>query len=153
MPDDLRNRVRTKIVVTLGPASDDLDTLRRFCDAGVDVFRLNFSHGTLDGHAVVLERLRLAIDESGRRAAVLGDLSGPKIRLDTIRDGTMSVAVGDLLSIQRETLPGADGRVSTNYDKLIDEVAVGHRVLIDDGQIGFEVVESYWNWCGAMMPR
>ncbi len=142
MPKDPRNLGRTKIVVTLGPASDDLDTLRRFCDAGVDVFRLNFSHGTLDGHAVVLERLRRAIEDSERRAAVLGDLSGPKVRLDTIRDGTMAVAAGDLLSIQREPLAGADGRVSTTYERLVDEVDVGHRVLIDDGQVGFVVVEK-----------
>ena len=142
MSDDPRNRVRTKTVATLGPASDDLETHRRLCAEGVDVFRLNFSHGTLDGHAVVLDRLRRAIDESGRRAAILGDLSGPKIRLDTVLDGAMEVAAGDRLSIRRESRAGADGRVSTTYKGLVDEVEVGHRVLIDDGQIGFEVVEK-----------
>jgi pyruvate kinase len=141
MPEPL-NRERTKIVATLGPATSGPETLRQLCDAGVDVYRLNFSHGTLDEHAVVLERLRQAIDESGNTAAVLGDLCGPKIRLDPIRDGAMFMAAGDSLTIRREETEGVDGRVSTNYDRLVDEVEVGHRVLIDDGLIRFEVAEK-----------
>ncbi|MDX1390421.1 MAG: pyruvate kinase, partial [Acidobacteriota bacterium] len=142
MPDDLRSRVRTKTVATLGPASDDLDTQRTLCNEGVDVFRLNFSHGTLEGHAATLERLRRAIEESGRRAAILGDLRGPKIRLDPIPGGIMEVATGDRLTIGKHSLNGSEGRVSTTYDDLVDEVDVGHRVLIDDGNLGFEVVEK-----------
>jgi pyruvate kinase len=144
MPDPL-DRERTKIVATLGPSTSDLGTLRQLCDAGVNVYRLNFSHGTLDEHAGVLGRVRQAIEESGRTAAVLGDLCGPKIRLDPIRDGAMFVAAGDSLTIQRKEIEGADGRVSTNYDRLVDEVEVGHRVLIDDGSVRFEVAEKRAN--------
>jgi pyruvate kinase len=135
--------IRTKIVATLGPASSDVPTLLRLFEEGVDVCRLNFSHGDLAGHAAVLANLRAAAAQFGEPIAVLGDLCGPKIRLGRVDDvdgsGGMPIAVGDTLHIVREPLVGRAGRVSTTYPALHDEVRVGDRILIEDGLLRFVV--------------
>jgi pyruvate kinase len=133
--------IRTKIVATMGPACAEAELLVRLFEAGVSVCRLNFSHGDLDGHARTLRLIREAAGRFGRPVAVLGDLGGPKIRLGKVADeggaGGLPVRVGDELVIQREPVVGQNGRVSTNYDKFVDDVQVGNRVLIDDGLLHF----------------
>src|SRR5687768_15596088 len=138
--------IRTKIVATLGPASDEVECLRRLFQAGVDVCRLNFSHGTLDQHLQVLRNIREAAVVAEHPIAVLGDLGGPKIRLGQVADtdgtGGMPIKVGDELVIQREPTVGKDGRVSTTYGQFCDDVAIGDRVLVEDGMLRFVCVDK-----------
>src|SRR5688500_14413367 len=96
--------IRTKILATMGPATADVDVLTRLFEAGTDICRLNFSHGTLESHAIMLGKIREAAAKSGKLIAVLGDLCGPKIRLGQVKeiiDGGMPIEVGDELFIQR----------------------------------------------------
>jgi pyruvate kinase len=133
--------IRTKIVATMGPACGDVETLFSLFQAGVDVCRLNFSHGDLDSHLQMLRNIREAAARWEQPIAILGDLCGPKIRLAQIapHDGTdgMPIAVGDELVIQRAPCVGQDRRVSSIYANLVDDVQVGHRVLIEDGLLRF----------------
>src|SRR4051812_14517418 len=109
----------TKIVATMGPACGTVDLLLPLFEAGVDVCRLNFSHGTLDQHLQTLRVIREAASRFDHPIAVLGDLCGPKIRLGAVADhggtGGMPVNVGDTLVIQRAPIEGRDGRVSSTY--------------------------------------
>ncbi|MGH7213697.1 MAG: pyruvate kinase [Tepidisphaeraceae bacterium] len=133
--------IRTKIVATMGPACSEVDTLLRLFEAGVDVCRLNFSHGDLPRHLEMLTRIREAAAKHQHPIAVLGDLGGPKIRLGQVADqdttGGMTIKVGDELVIQRKPIVGERGRVSSTYDLLVDDVQVGHRVFIEDGLLRF----------------
>ena len=138
--------IRTKIVATLGPASSDPATLQRLLEAGADVFRLNFSHGTLDDHLRTLRAVRAVADKWDRPVAVLGDLCGPKIRLGKVRDvggaGGMPIAVGEDLVIQRDEIEGEGGRVSTTWPAILDDIKSGDRVLIEDGLLRFVCTET-----------
>jgi len=133
--------IKTKIVVTIGPASRDDDVLAAILRQGADVLRLNFSHGSLDEHTVALQRIQAAARAANQPVAILGDLCGPKIRVDPLDGGMMPIEPGQILTIQRRQILGHDRRISTNYEALIDEVEPGHRVLIDDGDIRLEVTE------------
>ena len=141
--------IYTKILATMGPACAGVDNLVGLFDAGVDVCRLNFSHGHLDGHATMLAQIRDAAVRAGKPIAILGDLGGPKIRVGQVADqggtGGMPVRTGDDLIIQREPVVGADGRVSTTYEKFVDDVEVGHRILVEDGLLRFVCTEKYRN--------
>ncbi len=138
--------IRTKIVATMGPACDDVEVLLRLFQAGVDVCRLNFSHGALDGHLLTLRNIREAASRYDEPIAILGDLGGPKIRLGQMKDvggiGGMAINVGDTLTIQRDPILGEGGVVSSIYPDLVDEVCVGHRVLIEDGLLRFVCTEK-----------
>jgi pyruvate kinase len=141
--------IRTKIVATMGPACGSVDMLLSLFQAGVDVCRLNFSHGDLDWHLQLLRYIREAAARWDQPIAILGDLGGPKIRLAKIADtdgrGGMSVQVGDELIIQRAAIEGQAGRVSSIYAKLVDDVQVGHRILIEDGLLRFICTEKNFN--------
>src|SRR4051812_42727095 len=131
--------IRTKILATLGPATADVEVLYRLFEAGVDVCRLNFSHGTLDEHKSMLDKIRTAAQRFHHPVAVLGDLPGPKIRLGKIADengaGGMPIEPGEELTFQREPLVGVHHRVSCTYPHFIDDVKIGDRVLIEDGML------------------
>ncbi len=124
----------TKIVATLGPASESEEMIRALIDVGLDVARLNFSHGTHEGHEAVLTRVRRVADERRLHLAVLGDLCGPKLRIGRIAPGAV-LRRGDECRITRQPLDGDARRFSTNHPAVIDEAQVGHRLLIDDGLI------------------
>ncbi len=131
---------RTKIVATLGPASSDPATLDQLIAAGVDVFRLNFSHGTHDSHAAIFRSVREASARAGRHIAVLQDLSGPKIRTGALNGGApLALKSGDELRIGAGDKAGGPGRVFTAYAELIDAVGEGARLLLDDGKIELRV--------------
>jgi pyruvate kinase len=133
----------TKIVATLGPASDSNDVLDELMAAGVDVFRLNFSHGTHETHAATYARVRAAADRAGRTVAVLQDLSGPKIRTGRHAGGTpITLRRGDELSITTGDFEGTPGRVSTTYAPLARAVRPGQDLLLDDGRIVLRVIAS-----------
>ena len=130
---------RTKIVATLGPSSDDPETISRLIDAGADVFRLNMSHGSQDGHRVVYDSVR-AHKPSGRRpTAVLVDLSGPKIRVGKFPDGSILLEQDQEITVTTRDVPGADGLIPSQYEALAADVDAGDRILLDDGNLEIEV--------------
>jgi pyruvate kinase len=143
----MTSMIYTKILATMGPACAGVDNLVGLFDAGVDVCRLNFSHGNLDGHATMLGQIREAAGKAGRPIAILGDLGGPKIRVGQVADehgtGGMPIRTGEDLIIQRAPVVGHDARVSTTYDKFVDNVEVGHRILVEDGLLRFVCTEKY----------
>jgi pyruvate kinase len=126
---------QTKIIATVGPASGSVDMLEKLIRAGVDVFRLNFSHGELHQHAATVENIRTAARILGECVAIMGDLSGPKIRLGHVSGGPRHIADGQIVRFTRESDPGTGDLLGTNYAPFIDEVLPGHRVLIDDGNV------------------
>ncbi|MEO8370490.1 MAG: pyruvate kinase [Candidatus Solibacter sp.] len=125
----------TKIVATLGPATDDPGVLRQLFAAGVDVFRLNASHGTTDSHAARIEAVRKGAREAHVHAGILLDLQGPKIRLGRFENGRATLETGDNFILTTETIMGTAERASTGYGKFAQDVQPGDRVLLADGSI------------------
>jgi pyruvate kinase len=132
---------RAKIVCTLGPATHSYDGVRSLVYAGMDVARLNFSHGSREQHREVYTWVRQASDESGRGVGVLADLQGPKIRLGTFAAGPTVWATGETVTITTEPCPGDHDRVSTTYGGLAHDVDAGDRLLVDDGRVALRVIE------------
>ena len=132
---------RTKIVATLGPATRDPEVLRRLLLAGVNVVRMNFSHGTREEHAEVFGRVRELEDELGRPITVLQDLQGPKIRVGRFRGGRVVLEPGQEFVLTAEEVEGDERRASVSYPGLVSDLRPGDRVLLDDGRIVLEVVE------------
>jgi pyruvate kinase len=130
---------RAKIVCTLGPATASPERIRGLVDAGMDVARLNFSHGTHRDHLQVYTRVREAAQVTGRAVGVLADLQGPKIRLGRFAHGPVEWRTGDTVVITSEDILGTHDRVSCTYRKLPAEVRPGDRLLIDDGKVAVEV--------------
>ena len=133
---------RAKIVATLGPATSSYDNIRAILEAGVDVARMNLSHGSHDVHEEVYRNLRRAADDIGRTVGVLVDLQGPKIRLGRFADGPHELAVGDEFTITTEDVPGTKELVSTTFKGLPQDVSPGDFLLIDDGKVRVQVIES-----------
>ncbi len=133
----------TKIIATVGPASASAEILDALIAAGVDVMRLNFSHGTQADHAGMFERIRAAAARADRHVAILQDLSGPKIRSGRL-DGGRAIALkkGDSLVIAIGEEIGRPGRVSTTYRELALRVSTGDHLLLDDGKVELEVVSA-----------
>jgi pyruvate kinase len=133
----------TKIVATLGPASSSDAALRELVASGVDVFRLNFSHGTREGHGALISRIRQVAEEGRRSIAILQDLSGPKIRTGPLAGGKpIDLAPGDELRIAVGDFEGTQRRVSTTYEELPRAVRRGDSLLLDDGRLQLRVEES-----------
>jgi pyruvate kinase len=132
---------KTKFVVTLGPATAKPEVFRKMLEAGISVVRLNFSHGT---EAQRVEYLRVVRECVGELPiAIMGDLCGPKIRIGQIEGNAMPLEAGDVVTIQRETIVGRNKVISSNYPELVDDLNVGQRVLIDDGNIRMIVIEKH----------
>ncbi len=132
---------RTKIVATLGPATDDAAVLAAIVRAGVDVVRLNFSHGAAADHARRVERVREAARQAGRYVGVLGDLQGPKIRIDRFRAGKVMLMDGAefVLDAALDVDAGTEASVGIAYKKLPSDVVPGDVLLLNDGQISLQV--------------
>jgi pyruvate kinase len=130
---------RAKIVCTLGPATASPERVRALVDAGMDVARLNFSHGTREDHEQVYRRVREAAGTTGGAIGVLADLQGPKIRLGRFVNGPVRWRTGDTVTITSEDVPGTAERVSCTYPRLPQEVSPGDRMLVDDGRVTLEV--------------
>ncbi len=129
----------TKIIATVGPATSTDAALRALIGAGVDVIRLNFSHGTHEAHGAVIARIRAAAAESGRFVAILQDLAGPKIRTGLLKGGGIDLTVGDRLVVAVGDFVGEPGRISTTYAPLVEAARPGDRLLIDDGRLELRV--------------
>ncbi|MBF8221299.1 pyruvate kinase [Halomonas sp. 328] len=132
---------RTKIVATLGPASDREGVLEAMIQAGVDVVRLNFSHGTAEDHRRRLQAVREIADRLGKSVAALGDLQGPKIRIARFSEGAVTLDEGQafVLDMAMDTEAGTAERVGCDYKALAEDVSVGDVLLLDDGRLVLEV--------------
>ncbi|HBH55437.1 MAG TPA: pyruvate kinase, partial [Kocuria sp.] len=126
---------RAKIVATIGPAISSHENITRAIQAGMNVARLNMSHGDHSVHSASYENLRRASEELGATVAILADLQGPKIRLGSFSDGPHDLAVGDTFTITVEDVPGTRERCSTTHKGLPGDVSVGDPLLIDDGKV------------------
>ncbi|MBF4573600.1 pyruvate kinase [Herbiconiux sp. VKM Ac-1786] len=133
---------RAKIVATLGPATSTYETIRAIIDAGVDMARMNLSHGSYDVHESVYKNVRQAADDSGRAVAVLVDLQGPKIRLGKFENGPYDLAEGDIFKITIEDIIGNKEISSTTFKGLPQDVKPGDPLLIDDGKVTLRVLET-----------
>lgn len=136
----LLKRRRTRIVATLGPASTAPDILDALLRQGVDVFRLNFSHGSHDGHAATFRAIKDAAARTGTDPAVLADLCGPKIRAGRFADGAIELVAGTEVTITTRDVLGGDGLIPSAYAGIVDDVKPGVRVLLDDGKLELEVL-------------
>jgi pyruvate kinase len=132
---------RAKIVCTLGPATESPDQVQALVDAGMDVARINRSHGDVEAHERVYHNVRAAAAASGRAVAVLVDLQGPKIRLGRFTEGQVELVEGQTFTITTEDVPGNAEIASTSHQGLPGDCQPGDRVLIDDGKVAVRVVE------------
>src|SRR5512141_996586 len=127
---------RAKIVCTLGPASSTPERIGELIDAGMSVARLNFSHGSHEDHARMLQIVRAEADKRGKAIAALLDLQGPKIRIGRFEKGQIEIKAGDELTITTDTsVIGDQKRVSTTYAQLPMDVRAGDQILLDDGYL------------------
>ena len=136
------NGKHTKIVATIGPASSDQATLRAMIRAGMNVARINFSHGDHDTHGRVIDHIRQIAADEGAVVAVLCDIQGPKIRIGALQDETMILEIGDSLTLTLDEVVGADGLVSLPHPEFARDITAGTTLLLDDGNLQFHVRET-----------
>ena len=132
---------KTKIIATLGPASSDKETMIQLVHAGVDVFRINFSHADYDIVRRNVDTIREINEELGTSIGILGDLQGPKLRVGVVKEGSY-LNPGDILTFTNEKMEGDSTKVYMTYQKFPQDVKVGERILIDDGKLVLEVTET-----------
>ena len=134
--------VKTKIIVTVGPACESREQIARLVAAGADVFRINLAHGSREGHAAVIKCVREISTELDRPLAILSDLEGPKMRLGEVPGGVMQCVEGALLEFVAEANPSQAHQLGTTYPKIIEDVVVGDRILLADGTVSLRVEEK-----------
>ncbi|HAJ37042.1 MAG TPA: pyruvate kinase [Chloroflexi bacterium] len=134
--------LRVKIVCTIGPASRELPILRRIAAAGMNVARLNMSHGTHEYHAETIERIRIVSEQLQKPIAILADLQGPKLRTGKMREGGVPLVKDEELILTTDDIIGEPGRVPIQYKDLPKAVKPGERILLDDGMLELEVIET-----------
>jgi len=132
---------KTKIVCTIGPASESPAVMKQMIEAGMNVARLNFSHGDFAAHKKVIENLRAASASLGRRIAIMADLSGPKMRIGKIDPEPVELKPGDPFTLTTEDIVGDANRVSVSFDRLPQAVKRGNTLFLNDGYIQLEVNE------------
>ncbi|MFD1019013.1 pyruvate kinase [Thalassobacillus hwangdonensis] len=132
---------KTKIVSTIGPASESVETLSELIEAGLNVARLNFSHGDFDEHGQRIVNIRKAAENTGRTVGILLDTKGPEIRTGEMKDGEIELEKGDTIHVSMEQVEGTKERFSVTYPGLIDDVHEGSKILLDDGLIELQVEE------------
>jgi pyruvate kinase len=133
---------RTKIVCTLGPASNSPDVIGRLVEAGMNVVRVNMSHGTRDEHAGTIARVRAAAEKRARHVPILMDLTGPKMRIGKLLDGQVSLEPGEEFSLTTRNVIGDRTAASINYPPLVSDVDPGNRILMGDGEIELRAISK-----------
>ena len=132
---------KTKIVCTIGPASESVETLVQLIEAGMNVCRLNFSHGDHDEHLARIKNIREASKITGKMVAILLDTKGPEIRTHNMKDGIVSLVSGETVRISMTEVEGTKEKFSISYEGLINDVVVGNHILLDDGLVDLEVTD------------
>jgi pyruvate kinase len=132
---------RTKIVATVGPACDTYEKLLELTRAGVNVFRLNFSHGNHEDKLKIIEHIRNINKTEPYNIAILGDLQGPKLRVGEIENNSLPVVPGDILTFTNEKLVGTKERIYVSYPNLHEDVKIGNKIMIDDGKLEVKVID------------
>ncbi|BAV05203.1 pyruvate kinase [Filimonas lacunae] len=133
---------RTKIVATVGPACDTYDKLLELVKAGVNVFRLNFSHGTHEDKASIIQHILKINETEKQNISILADLQGPKLRVGEIQNGSLEIKTGDILTFtSKEKVVGTKEKIYVSYPNLHEDVKVGDKILIDDGKLEVVVIE------------
>ncbi len=132
---------KTKIVVTLGPATDSLQSIEKLIKKGVNVFRLNFSHATHDYHKELIDKIRTASKNIGKEVAILQDIAGPKIRISHLEQ-PVELKIGDVLTITKDTVNEKEKIVSVSYPTIVDDLQVGDPVYFSDGTIRAKVIKK-----------
>src|SRR5690625_3724558 len=132
---------KTKIVCTIGPASESVEILKDLMESGMDVARLNFSHGDFAEHGARIKNIKQAAKEVNKSVAILLDTKGPEIRTGSFKNGEASIKEGDNVSVSMKDVVGTAERFSVTYGELIDDVHIGSKILLDDGLIELEVIE------------
>lgn len=135
--------VKTKIIATVGPASEDLETMQRMVVAGVDLFRLNFAHGAYDWLEGIVANIRQVSRDLHRPIGILGDLCGPKIRLDELPDGLIHCVEGEHFEFADEAHADFPRRLTCSYADLVSDLRVGDPVLLADGTVTMRVIEKF----------
>ena len=136
-----KDNKKTKIIATLGPASSNRETILQLIQAGVDVFRINFSHADYDIVKSNVDIIRSLNEEFGFTTSILGDLQGPKLRVGIVKEGSY-LNPGDILTFTNENVEGDATKVFMTYERFSKDVKVGERILVDDGKLVFEVMET-----------
>ncbi|MBU8905159.1 pyruvate kinase [Desertibacillus haloalkaliphilus] len=132
---------KTKIVCTIGPASESKDKLKQLIESGMNVARLNFSHGDFEEHGARIKSIREAAEEVGKTVAILLDTKGPEIRTQTLEGGSAELKQGQDLIVSMNEVVGNENQISITYPGLVNDVHVGSKILLDDGLIELEVTE------------
>lgn len=132
---------RTKIVATVGPACDSYEKLLELVKAGVNVFRLNFSHGSHEGKLSIIKHIRKINETEPYNICILGDLQGPKLRVGEIENNALEVFPGDILTFTNEKLVGNKDRIYVSYPNLHADVMIGNKIMIDDGKLEVKVIK------------
>lgn len=138
----INDKQNTKIVATVGPACSSSEKLLELVVAGVDIFRLNFSHGSHEDHEKVIHRIEEINDKHNINIGILADLQGPKLRIGIIKAGSVHLNPGDIIEFTNEKVEGTKERVYMSYEQFAQDVKKGEKVLVDDGKLVFEVVET-----------
>ncbi|MBT2685269.1 pyruvate kinase [Bacillus sp. ISL-37] len=131
---------KTKIVCTIGPASESVEKLVQLIEAGMNVSRLNFSHGNHEEHAARIKNIREAAEKTGKKVGILLDTKGPEIRTNDMENGAIELTTGQECIVSMTEVLGTTEKFSVTYDQLIDDVHPGAKILLDDGLIGLEVI-------------
>jgi len=136
----MKRQRKAKIIATLGPASSDPAMIRRLFEAGVDVFRLNFSHGTHEDHKRRFDAIRALEAEVGRPIGILQDLQGPKIRIGTLKAGPVKLVAGQTVRFRLDKAPGDARELALPHPEVIKNILPGHTLMIDDGKLRLQCV-------------
>lgn len=136
---------KTKIICTIGPSSENAETLRQMCLAGMNVARLNFSHGTYEEHKRKIDLIKQVRQELDLPIAIMLDTKGPEYRIRTFQNGKIHLNEGDTFTFTTDEMEGDQTRVSVNYKGLIRDLAIGDRILVNNGLVAFEVTELVGN--------
>ena len=144
---------KTKIVCTIGPASESQEVMEKMLQAGMNVARLNFSHGDYESHGEVIAKLRAASRATGKRLAIMADLSGPKMRIGMLKEEPIQLKPGDPFTLTTEDIEGNRALASVSFDRLPQAVNPGDTLYLNDGYIQLEVqkVEGHNVHCGVLV--
>lgn len=139
---DVVDHQNTKIVATIGPASSSYNMLLKLVQAGVDTFRLNFSHGSHEDHQQVINHICYIKEKYNRHIGIMADLQGPKLRVGKIKDNALPLEPGQIITFVNEECLGDEKKIYMSYDQFASDVNVGERVMVDDGKLVFEVIST-----------